>query len=77
MKMKITVFWDVMPCSLVKTDRRFRAAYCPAIALMMEAVSTSETSAIISRITRRNIPEDSHPDNYFAVGCSTDTLVWE
>jgi hypothetical protein len=35
--MKITIFWDVVPCSLVQIDRRF-------IALMMEAVSTSETS---------------------------------
>jgi hypothetical protein len=26
--MKVTVFWDVAPCSLVKIDRRFRAAYC-------------------------------------------------
>jgi hypothetical protein len=26
--MKITVFWDVAPCSLVKIDRRFRGAYC-------------------------------------------------
>jgi hypothetical protein len=30
------------------------------IALMMEAVSTSETSVIIYQTTRRNIPEDSH-----------------
>jgi hypothetical protein len=28
--------------------------------LMMEAVSTSETSVNIRQITRRNIPEDSH-----------------
>jgi hypothetical protein len=24
----LTVFWDVAPCSLVETDRRFRGAYC-------------------------------------------------
>jgi hypothetical protein len=24
----VTVFWDVAPCSLVETDRRFRGAYC-------------------------------------------------
>jgi hypothetical protein len=24
----MTVFWDVVPCSLVKVDRRFRGAYC-------------------------------------------------
>jgi hypothetical protein len=26
--MKITVFWDVVPCSLVEIDRRFRGTYC-------------------------------------------------
>jgi hypothetical protein len=31
-----------------------------AMSLMMEAVSSSETSAIIYQITWRNIPEDSH-----------------
>jgi hypothetical protein len=31
-----------------------------AIALMMEAASTSETPVNIYQITRRNIPEDSH-----------------
>jgi hypothetical protein len=27
-KLKITVFWDVVPCSLAETDRRFRDVYC-------------------------------------------------
>jgi hypothetical protein len=26
--MKMTVFWDVSPCSLVEVYRRFRGAYC-------------------------------------------------
>jgi hypothetical protein len=26
--MKMAVFWDIAPCSLVDTDRRFRGAYC-------------------------------------------------
>jgi hypothetical protein len=26
--MKMTVFWDVVPCSLLEIDRRFRGAYC-------------------------------------------------
>jgi hypothetical protein len=26
--MKVTVFWDAAPRSLVETDRRFRSAYC-------------------------------------------------
>jgi hypothetical protein len=41
--MKTTVFWDVAPCSF--------------IALMMEAVGTSETLVNFYEITRRNIPE--------------------
>jgi hypothetical protein len=51
--MKIAVFWVVVSCSLTEDYRRFRGA-CRAIALMMEASSTSETS------TRRNKPENSH-----------------
>jgi hypothetical protein len=27
--MKMTLFWDVAPCSLVEIYRRFRRAYCP------------------------------------------------
>jgi hypothetical protein len=26
--MKMTVYWDVAPCSLLDIDRRFRGAYC-------------------------------------------------
>jgi hypothetical protein len=51
--MKMTVFWDVTPCSLVKVYRRF-------IDLIMEAENTSETSVNFYQTTRRNIPEDSH-----------------
>jgi hypothetical protein len=29
MRMKMTVFWDVAPCSLVEINRRFRGAYRP------------------------------------------------
>jgi hypothetical protein len=25
---KITLFWDIAPCSVVEVDRRFRVAYC-------------------------------------------------
>jgi hypothetical protein len=28
LSMKMIVFWDVVPCSLVDIDRRFRGAYC-------------------------------------------------
>jgi hypothetical protein len=27
--MNITVLWDVVPCSFIEIDRRFRAAYFP------------------------------------------------
>jgi hypothetical protein len=57
--MKMTVFWDVAPCSLVEINRRFGDAYCHIIVLMMEAVSTSETSVKLYQTTRRNISEDS------------------
>jgi hypothetical protein len=56
-KTKFTVFWDVAPCSLIGVDRRFRGAYCHH-ALMMEAVSTSETSVHSNATTRCYIPED-------------------
>jgi hypothetical protein len=44
--MKMTVFWDVAPCSLVEIYRRFRGAYCLyRFVLMMEAASMFETSS--------------------------------
>jgi hypothetical protein len=44
--MKMTVFWDVVLCSLVDSDQCFGGASClhHQGALMMEAVSISETS---------------------------------
>jgi hypothetical protein len=60
----MAVFWDVAPCNLVEIDRHFKVAYCLKHQryhpLMMDAVSSSETSVRIYQITRRNIPEDSH-----------------
>jgi hypothetical protein len=56
--MKMTVFWDIAPCSLLETDRNFSA-----IALMVETINTSETSVNFYETTRRNIPEDSHLHN--------------
>jgi hypothetical protein len=52
---KMKVFWDDAPCSLVDINRSFRAT----IALMMEAVSISETSVNFYQTTWRNISEDS------------------
>jgi hypothetical protein len=52
--MKFRVFWDVAPFSQVDVDQYFRGAYCfhhqgdEWIALMMEAVCTSEMSVNIN-----------------------------
>jgi hypothetical protein len=47
--LKMVVFWDVESCSLVDIDRR------SIITLMMEAVSSSETSGYIYQTTQCNI----------------------
>jgi hypothetical protein len=71
-KMWIVVIWVVTPCDLVGGYERFGGTYCfhlqggsggytfRAIALMMEAGRTSETSADFYQTTRHNNPEDSH-----------------
>jgi hypothetical protein len=60
--MKITVFWDVAPCSLVEVYRYFRGACClhHQGALIMEAAIKSEKSVNFYQTAWRNIPEDSH-----------------
>jgi hypothetical protein len=50
--MKFRVFWDVLPCSQVDVDGRFRGAYC----LHHQG---SETSDNIYLTTRKYISEDS------------------
>jgi hypothetical protein len=54
--MKTAVFWAVTPCSLVEVYQHFRAI----IALMMEALSTSETLLNFYQTTLRYNPKDSH-----------------
>jgi hypothetical protein len=49
--MKMTVVWEVAPCSLVDIDQR--------LAPMMEAVRFSENSVNIYQIARRNNSEDN------------------
>jgi hypothetical protein len=51
---KVTVFWDIAPCSLVEIDRRFRRTIA---LMMMEAESISEESVYLYEITRRYIPK--------------------
>jgi hypothetical protein len=60
--MKVTFFWDIAPCALVLVDQCFGGNYCHhQIALIMETVSTYETSVNFYDSTGRNIPESSHP----------------
>jgi hypothetical protein len=44
MSMKMAVYGVVAPCSLVEVQHCFRGACCQGDPLMMEAVTTSETS---------------------------------
>jgi hypothetical protein len=50
--MKISVFWDFAPCSLIHADSRFRRAYCLH---HQEAVNSSETYVNIHQTTWCNI----------------------
>jgi hypothetical protein len=50
--MKIKAFWDVVSCSLVRVDRRFRGAYC----LHHQGAS----SVYYKETTQRYIPEGSN-----------------
>jgi hypothetical protein len=59
----MAVVWDVAPCSLIETERCSKL-----IVLMMEPVSTSETSGNFYHTTRRNIPQDSHLQNLTIFG---------
>jgi hypothetical protein len=55
--MNMAVFSDVAPCGLVEVYRHFRGVYF-LIVLMIEAVSTSETSVNLYQTTWINNPED-------------------
>jgi hypothetical protein len=53
---KMTIFWVVAPCTLVEVYRHYRGA----VAMVMEAASTSKMSAIFYQTTRLKNPEDGH-----------------
>jgi hypothetical protein len=48
LNLKMRVFWDIAPCSLVGVDRRFRGVYC-LYYLMMEALHTLEMSVFSNK----------------------------
>jgi hypothetical protein len=54
--LKMTAFWDTASWSLAEIDRRFRGAI---IALLMEVVRNSETSANFYDTIRRDMPVGS------------------
>jgi hypothetical protein len=56
---KITVFWDVMPSTLVDMYQRFYETYCPQLQgkPKMEAQSYLEKLAPKYQTTRRHIPK--------------------
>jgi hypothetical protein len=56
----MTVFWDFATYCLVEIDDVPEVLTFSIIVLMIEAVSTSETSVNFYQTTWRNIPEDSH-----------------
>jgi hypothetical protein len=62
--MKMTVFWDVAQCSLVKVNRRFRGTRCLHHQDDEQVASISETS-VNYQTARRNVSENSHLFNSF------------
>jgi hypothetical protein len=55
----MTVIWDVAVYSLVDIDQHFTG-----IALMMKAVSTTETLVNVYQTAWYDSPEDGHPGVY-------------
>jgi hypothetical protein len=57
--MKMTVFWDVVACSLAKFSD-VSEVFAASIIRVMEAASTFEKLVNFYQTTWHNIPEDRH-----------------
>jgi hypothetical protein len=57
--MKMKIFWDIASCSLIEIGVS-EVHNMSSIAVMTEAVRTSETSVYFNKTSRRYIPEDCH-----------------
>jgi hypothetical protein len=56
--MKPTVFWDVVPCSLLETGV-LQVLTASIIALILEAVNTLKRRSVSMKLTPHNMAEDS------------------
>jgi hypothetical protein len=55
---KMRAFWDIVPCSLVGVDRRFRDVYCPIIrAIQHEHTDSSIKPESVPYYSGRKITE--------------------
>jgi hypothetical protein len=59
--MKSTIFWDIIPCSPLNVNRRFRGKRNQGESRWQaeQAICSSQTSVDFQRSTLRYIPEDS------------------
>lgn len=61
--MKMVVFWNIVPCSVVETDCNFRDTLLPQSSwrrVMMEGGCTMKRRSVFYETARRNVPENSH-----------------
>jgi hypothetical protein len=58
--MKMTVFWNVAPCSLAEIERRSTFQWCLLPPLIPFITLTMEASVNFCETTRHKVPEDSH-----------------
>jgi hypothetical protein len=62
--MKIIIFWDFTPCTLVHTYKLFGGTFCICYEGNMEAAASSPAFIPVYQTTRCYIPEDCNLYNY-------------